>query len=78
LYQLDRTIILYESPHRLIKTINQLAEVFPDNMLMVICRELTKLHEEVVRGTPGQVLTHFNDTSIKGELVIVFNKDIVF
>ncbi len=77
LSQLDRTIILYESPHRFVKTINQLSEVFPENMLMVVCRELTKLHEEVIRGTSGQVLSHFNNTSIKGELVIVFNKDIL-
>jgi len=66
-----RTIILYESPHKLIKTLGQLVEYFGADRLVSVSRELTKLHEETIRGTAEEVLKHFEAKPPKGEIVIV-------
>jgi len=66
----NRTIILYESPHRLLKTLEQLSEVMPERMVSV-SRELTKKFEETVTGTFDTVINHFKEGTIKGEFVIV-------
>lgn len=66
-----RTIIFYESPHRLLKTLNQFAEVFGSERQMAVCRELSKLFEETVRGNASELIGHFENKSIKGEIVIV-------
>ena len=66
-----RTIVFYESPHRLIKTLTQLLEFFNENRRICVSRELTKLHEENYRGTISEAITHFSNKSIKGEIVIV-------
>lgn len=65
-----RTLIFYEAPHRLLKTLAELHERLGDRKAAVI-RELTKLHEEVVRGTLAEVLEHFRNKAPKGEFVIV-------
>ena len=65
-----RTMVLYESPHRLLKTLNQLHEVLGARPVAV-SRELTKLHEETVRGTFEEVISYFEQKSIKGEFVLV-------
>lgn len=65
-----RTIIFYESPHRLIKTLTQLDEKFGDRPL-VIARELTKIHEEYFRGTAKEALEHFSTSKPKGEFVLM-------
>ena len=70
---IDKTIILYESPHRLIKTLSQLSEIFSTDLYVVVCRELTKMYEEVVRGNVADVTEHFKISPVKGEIVIVFN-----
>lgn len=67
----EHTIILYESPYRLMKTLEQLAENLGLERKAVVARELTKIHEEMVRGTLGSLLQHFNNRSIKGEIVII-------
>jgi len=67
----SRTIIFYESPHRLIKLLGQLAEVFGPERQISVSRELTKLHEETVNGTTEEVLASYSERSIKGELVVV-------
>lgn len=67
------TSILYESPHRLIKTLEQIILVFGEMEQVSVSRELTKLHEETIRGTANQVLTHFKNHTIKGEVVIVIS-----
>ena len=67
----SRTIIFYESPHRLVKFLEQLAETFGSDRLISVSRELTKLHEETINGTIGEVQDHFSERSIKGELVVV-------
>lgn len=66
-----RTIILYESPHKLLKTLGQLVEYFGAERLVSVSRELTKLHEETIRGTAEEVLKHFEAKPPKGEIVIV-------
>lgn len=66
----DRTIILYESPHRLLKTLEQLA-VLMEHRLVSVSRELTKKFEETVTGTFDEVISHFKNGTVKGEFVIV-------
>jgi len=66
-----RTIIFYESTHRLLKTLNQFAEFFGEDRMVSVSRELTKLHEETVRGTVKEVIEYYNNNVTKGEIVIV-------
>ena len=65
------TIILYESPFRLIKTLEELKHVLGDERQVCVCRELTKLYEETIRGTISEVLAYFSKKTVKGEIVIV-------
>jgi 16S rRNA (cytidine1402-2'-O)-methyltransferase len=67
----SRTIILYESPHKLLKTLGQLVEYFGADRGISVSRELSKLHEETVRGTTTEVLKYFEAKPPKGEIVIV-------
>ena len=67
----ERTVIFYESTHRLIKTLTQLAEFFGEDRQVSVSRELTKMHEENIRGTVKEVLEYYNNNVIKGEIVIV-------
>jgi 16S rRNA (cytidine1402-2'-O)-methyltransferase len=69
----DRTIIVYESPHRLIKSLEQMKEFFGNDRLVSVSRELTKLHEETFTGPLQAVLNHFTSKEIKGEIVIVID-----
>lgn len=66
----ERTIILYESPHRLVKSLEQLKEFLGDRRASV-SRELTKMFEETVRGSLSELITHFTEKGVKGEFVIV-------
>ncbi|MDP8229347.1 MAG: 16S rRNA (cytidine(1402)-2'-O)-methyltransferase [Candidatus Electryoneaceae bacterium] len=66
-----RTIILFESPHKLAKTLGHLAEYLGSDRLAVIARELTKIYEEVIRDTLGNLLDRYQQTPPKGEIVIV-------
>jgi 16S rRNA (cytidine1402-2'-O)-methyltransferase len=69
----ERTVVLYESPHRILKTLETLAEVLPERE-MVLCRELTKVHEEILRGRPDQILKILKErTAIKGEITLVIS-----
>ncbi len=65
------TMIFYESPHRLLKTLLQFSEVFGPERKVCISRELTKIYEENARGTILQVYNYFKDKTIKGEIVII-------
>ena len=67
----SRSIIFYESPHRLVKTLAQFVEVFGSERQVSVCREISKIHEESVRGTLEEVLAHFTATEPRGEIVIV-------
>ena len=66
-----RTMIFYESPFRLVKTLTQFAEVFGIHRPVSVCREISKIHEESVRGTLEEVIAHFTQTEPRGEIVIV-------
>lgn len=67
----QRTIIFYESPHKLLKTLSQFAEFFGANRPISVSREISKLHEETVRGTVAEVLSHYTQKPPKGEIVVV-------
>ena len=71
LAQETRTVVLYESPHRLIKARVQLAEHFGADRPCSVSREISKLHEETVRGTLESVAAHFEEHGVKGECVVV-------
>ncbi|MCC7333153.1 MAG: 16S rRNA (cytidine(1402)-2'-O)-methyltransferase [Flavobacteriales bacterium] len=66
-----RTIIFYESTHRLLKTLEQFSEFFGETRQISVSRELTKIHEETVRGSVAEVLEYYKNNSLKGEIVIV-------
>ena len=67
----QRTMIFYESPYRLLKTLQQLAEVFGTERQVSVAREISKVHEESVRGTLEEAIAHFTQTEPRGEIVIV-------
>lgn len=67
----SRTIILYESPHKLVKTLSQFSEYFGQDRPISVSREITKLHEETVRGTVAEILAHYEQKPPKGEIVII-------
>ncbi len=68
----EEAVVLYESPHRLMKTLQSLMEVTPTKHI-VVCRELTKIYESVVRGSAGEVVKYFTDhpDEVRGEVVII-------
>jgi 16S rRNA (cytidine1402-2'-O)-methyltransferase len=66
-----RTMVFYESPHRLMKTLSQFAEYFGDQREASVSREISKMYEETVRGTLKSIIAHFESKSPKGEFVIV-------
>ncbi|MBR5849474.1 MAG: 16S rRNA (cytidine(1402)-2'-O)-methyltransferase [Alistipes sp.] len=67
----ERTMIFYESPYRVVKCLEQFAEVFGEDRPISVSRELTKKFEQTVRGTIGEVLAHFREHEPKGEFVLV-------
>ena len=67
----QRTMIFYEAPHKLLATLESMAEVFGNDRSISLCRELTKLHEEVIRTTLGGAIDLYNRQSPKGEFVLV-------
>tara|TARA_R110001583_G_scaffold22444_1_gene84200 strand:- start:8176 stop:8850 length:675 start_codon:yes stop_codon:yes gene_type:complete len=67
----SRTMIFYESPHKLVKTLTHFMEYFGEDRLISVSRELTKLYEETIRGTVKEILNHYTDKPPKGEIVIV-------
>lgn len=67
----NRTIVFYESTHRLLKTLVQFAEFFGEDRPVSVSRELTKMHEENIRGTVKEVIEYYKTHVIKGEIVII-------
>ena len=67
----QRTMVFYEAPHKLLSTLEDMAETFGPERPISLCRELTKLHEEVVRTTLGEAITKYTETPPKGEFVLV-------
>ena len=68
-----RTMIFYESPYRLVKTLTQFIEYFGPERQVSVCREISKIHEESVRGTLTEVLEHFKANEPRGEIVVILN-----
>lgn len=66
-----RTMVFYESPHRVVKALAQMIEVFGAERPVSVCREISKIHEESVRGTLAEALEHFQTNESRGEFVIV-------
>ena len=69
----ERTMIFYESPYRLVKTLMQFAEYFGAERQVSVCREISKIHEESVRGTLAEVIEHFEATEPRGEIVVILS-----
>ena len=67
----SRTMIFYESPHRIVKALEQFGEVFGGERRAAVCREISKMYEETVRGTLSEILTIFAAKPPKGELVVI-------
>lgn len=70
-----RTMIFYESPYRLLKTLMQFTDTFGADRQVSVCREISKVHEECVRGTLTEVISHFEEKEPRGEIVIVVAGD---
>lgn len=66
-----RTMILYEAPHRLLKTLKELEEVFGSDRKLTVCRELTKKHETAFQTTFSEAIAHYEETEPRGECVLV-------
>ena len=73
LSQENKTIILYESPHRVLKTLNDLSSCYNEDTNISISREITKIHQETFRGTIKESVEYFNKKKLKGEFVIVLS-----
>ena len=69
----ERTVVLYESPHRLVKTLEQFKELLDPTRRVSVSRELTKMFEETFTGTIAEVLLHFQQKDVKGEIVVVID-----
>lgn len=67
----ERTVVLYESPYRIVKLLEQVIEMMGEERPMSITREISKVHEETVRGTAGELLAHFRENEPKGEFVVL-------
>ena len=67
----ERTMVFYESPYRLLKLLEQMSAVFGRERQVSVCREISKVHEESVRGSLAEVLAHFRVHEPKGEIVVV-------
>lgn len=67
----ERSIVFYESPYRVLKTLMQFREIFGGNRDVAVCREISKVHEQIVRGSIDNAIEHFNAVEPKGEFVII-------
>ncbi len=65
------TVVFYESPHRLVKTLKMMIEIFGDEREVVVVRELTKIYEEYKRGSVTEVMEYYDNKTVKGEIVVV-------
>lgn len=65
------TMVFYESPHRLVKTLLQFSEIFGEDRKVSVSRELTKIYEETIRGSLSEVYNYYKDQKVKGEIVII-------
>ena len=73
LVSMEATLIFYENPKKIVKTLSDIAEYIGDRPT-VVCRELTKIHEEIIRGTTTDLISYFNENICRGECVILIGK----
>ena len=75
----DATLVFFESPKRLVKTLSMMNEIFPSTRRAVVCREMTKKYEEVIRGTISEIHVHISARDIKGEICLLIegNQDLL-
>jgi 16S rRNA (cytidine1402-2'-O)-methyltransferase len=71
----NKTIVFYESPHKILKTLKQCAEIFGADRPASISRELTKMYEETLRGSLAELIDHFEETAPRGEFVLVIGPE---
>ena len=71
----NRTIVLYESPHKLVKTLADISNFFRDDVQISVSRELSKIFEQTLRGTPLEIIKHFESNKPKGEIVIIIKSN---
>jgi len=71
----DATLVFFESPKRLVKTLSVMQKIYPSHRRAVICREMTKKHEEVIRGSISEILSKVSSRDIKGEICLVIEGD---
>lgn len=69
----QRTMVFYESPYRVVKTLTQFAQTFGENRYISVSREISKLYEETIRGTISELIAHFTNNEPRGEFVIVIS-----
>ncbi len=69
----ERTMVVYESPYRLVRLLEELREVLGEERQVSVSREISKLHAETARGTVAEVLTHFKEKDVKGEIVVIIS-----
>ena len=71
----DATIVFFESPKRLVKTLSVMKKIYPSNRRAAICREMTKKHEEVIRGSISKILKRLSSRNLKGEICLLIEGD---
>lgn len=71
LAEMDETIVLYESPYRLVKCLEQMHTIFEEDRIACVCREISKMYEEFKRGTFTELIKYFSEKTVKGEIVII-------
>jgi 16S rRNA (cytidine1402-2'-O)-methyltransferase len=69
----ERTVVVYESPHRIIKALEEAKEFLPEGRLLAVCREISKMFHETKRGTAAELLQYYTDHPPKGEIVLVIS-----
>ncbi len=69
----ERTMVVYESPYRLVRLLEELSEVLGEERQVSVSREISKLHAETARGTVAEVLAHFKEKDVKGEIVVIIS-----
>ena len=70
----ERVVVLYESPHRILKTLKEIKETFGDRYVVIV-REITKLYEEIIRGTTSELIERLEENPIKGEIVLLIKEE---
>ena len=71
----DATLVFFESPKRLVKTLSVMQKIYPSHRRAVICREMTKKHEEVIRGSISEILKQVSSRELKGEICLLIEGD---